>query len=178
MNTSQTPTSVLAEFNSLKPQIGRWAKENFDVERPELGIAEEAGELTHAVLKREQGIRSAANKKTMAEITDALGDAMIYMLHFAHLHQIPIGFSRVLALPDSEFAYLGLMHRASGNLILNLHTYGANHHILTVEWCLLFTTLWELSRLYELNLLTVTRETWEVVSKRNWRKHKHDGTTK
>lgn len=43
-----------------------------------LGVAEESGELCHAVLKYKQGIRGYDRAKTREEVADAIGDIMIY----------------------------------------------------------------------------------------------------
>lgn len=44
-----------------------------------IGATEELGELCHAWLKREQGIRGHEHD---AEARDAIGDVIIYLLHF------------------------------------------------------------------------------------------------
>lgn len=59
-----------------------WREANFPpdhrtTEMQALGIAEEAGELCHAVLKRVQGIRGTPEEH-LATIADALGDLFIY----------------------------------------------------------------------------------------------------
>lgn len=43
-----------------------------------LGVCEEAGELAHAVLKMEQGIRGDSEQHTK-EVVDAVGDIVIYL---------------------------------------------------------------------------------------------------
>lgn len=43
-----------------------------------LGVAEETGELSHAVLKMEQGIRGD-EEKHMLDAQDAIGDIVIYL---------------------------------------------------------------------------------------------------
>jgi NTP pyrophosphatase (non-canonical NTP hydrolase) len=49
------------------------------IELQALGVAEEIGELAHAVLKYKQGIRGYDFNKTQAEVADAIGDIFIYM---------------------------------------------------------------------------------------------------
>lgn len=59
-----------------------WLEHNFPHRRPEhqlLGLVEEIGELAHARLKREQGIRGAAEHWTAKE-KDAVGDILIFLL--------------------------------------------------------------------------------------------------
>jgi NTP pyrophosphatase (non-canonical NTP hydrolase) len=48
------------------------------IELQALGVAEEAGELCHAVLKYRQGIRGYDRMKTREEVADAIGDIFIY----------------------------------------------------------------------------------------------------
>ncbi len=173
----QNQTYILAKFTKLRDEIGQWAERNFDVHLPELGVAEEIGELTHAVLKREQKIRSAATKKTQAEIKDALADATIYMLHLAYMQKLTPNFIRELVPLDTEFTILGALHRASGNLILNLHHFKMQS-VTTVEWAVIFTHLWNFAALHNLHLLYMTKYVWTNVSKRNWRTYPINGLTK
>lgn len=68
-------------LNKLQPEIAAWRVKNF----PEsgmihqfMGMVEEMGELSHAILKDQQGIRGA----TELEAKDAVGDVLIYMINF------------------------------------------------------------------------------------------------
>ncbi len=173
----QNQTLILAEFTKLRDEIGVWADKNFDVHLPELGVAEEIGELTHAILKREQKIRGEVKKKTKAEIMDALGDATIYMLHLAYKQKLTPNFIRELSPLDTEFTILGALHRASGNLILNLHQFHMQS-VTTVEWAVTFTHLWNFAALHNLRLLNLTWSVWTKVSQRNWRTYPINGLTK
>lgn len=173
----QNRTSILAEFTYLRDQIGAWADANFDIHLPELGVAEEIGELTHAVLKREQKIRGEAEKKTNAEIKDALGDATVYMLHLAYIQKITPNFANELVPLDKEFPLLGAMHRSAGFIILKLHHFDGVFP-LVVEWSILFSNLWNFAALHDLHLLNLTKDVWADVSKRNWRKYPQNGLTK
>ena len=98
-------------LNNLQQEVGPWAEENFgdeqDIRRSMnargrkdsgeydpgadigalfcvLGVNEEAGELTHSVLKRAQGIRDDdPNVGPEAEM-DAVADIVIYLADFCH----------------------------------------------------------------------------------------------
>lgn len=78
--------SVISEVNEeLKP----WVEHNFPDSpawMPLLGAGEEIGELYHSFLKRAQGIRLEENHD--AKIRDAIGDIVIYLLHFCMLEGI------------------------------------------------------------------------------------------
>jgi len=54
---------------------------------PLLGIAEEVGELCHAFLKAEQGIRGTPEEHREAMI-DAVGDIMVYLADFCNRNNI------------------------------------------------------------------------------------------
>lgn len=77
----------MISLRELTQQVGMWAHLNFG-ERPMhqqvLGICEEAGELAHAQLKLEQGIRGTYEEH-IAEMKDALGDIMIYAMDLCYV---------------------------------------------------------------------------------------------
>jgi NTP pyrophosphatase (non-canonical NTP hydrolase) len=59
-----------------------WSKANFDNKKPYqpiLGATEEVGELAHAYLKMEQGIRGTKEEHTAA-MKDAVGDCVIFLM--------------------------------------------------------------------------------------------------
>ena len=60
-----------------------WVKHNFGDRHtwmPLVGLQEELGELSHAFLKKTQGIRT--NEDHDANMRDAVGDIVIYLLDF------------------------------------------------------------------------------------------------
>src|SRR6185503_13269547 len=77
----------------MQREVSEWVARNFDPNRPSwhplLGIQEEVGELSHAFLKRAQGIRGTAEQHTEG-IKDALADAIIYMLDFCNKEGIDL----------------------------------------------------------------------------------------
>lgn len=65
-----------------------WSRRNFGPKhgtgyRPLLGVIEEVGELAHAQLKQEQGIRGTFAEHHAAKI-DAAGDIAIYLMDYCH----------------------------------------------------------------------------------------------
>lgn len=67
----------------LQDEVGEWSRENFGDQpsyRPLLGAVEEVGELAHAHLKREQGIRT--NEDHRRKQLDAIGDIVIYLADY------------------------------------------------------------------------------------------------
>lgn len=80
----------------LEREVAAWQDRNFPntpAYRPLLGAVEELGELAHAHLKNEQGIRGTAAEHADAKL-DAVGDICIYLIHYARLS----GFSLATAI--------------------------------------------------------------------------------
>jgi NTP pyrophosphatase (non-canonical NTP hydrolase) len=68
----------------LQEKIRAWGEYNFPNAKPHqplLGAVEELGELAHAHLKAEQGIRGTP-EEWKAKKEDAIGDVVIYLLHY------------------------------------------------------------------------------------------------
>lgn len=79
------------QIEILQGEIAEWAKRNFgDPPAWEclLGLQEELGELSHAWLKRHQGIR--LNEDHEAGIKDAVGDIFIYLSDFCRRERISL----------------------------------------------------------------------------------------
>lgn len=72
-------------LNELQKEVKIWADRNFGTDRnhlhPLLGVAEEVGELNHAILKMEQGIRGSKSKHYV-EAKDAIGDIIVFLADF------------------------------------------------------------------------------------------------
>jgi NTP pyrophosphatase (non-canonical NTP hydrolase) len=70
----------------LQQESQKWRQHSFPPEHrtavlQALGICEESGELAHAVLKREQGIRGDDEQHSRDE-RDAVGDIVVYLAGF------------------------------------------------------------------------------------------------
>jgi NTP pyrophosphatase (non-canonical NTP hydrolase) len=75
------------EIKEMQRHHKHWVDHNFPNQKPHdalLGICEEAGELCHAHLKRDQGIRGMDPETYVEAASDALGDIFIYMLSYAN----------------------------------------------------------------------------------------------
>lgn len=72
-----------------------WRTQNFGSNIPPyqqlLGVIEEVGELAHAQLKYEQGIRGMDKEKYEREAKDAVGDLMIFLMGFCSIMGWDIG---------------------------------------------------------------------------------------
>lgn len=65
----------------LQTEQAVWSERNFgkhDYHHPLMGVVEEVGELHHAILKQEQGIRGTHAEHEEAA-KDAVGDIVIYL---------------------------------------------------------------------------------------------------
>lgn len=161
-------------LRDLQESLYDWQKYNFgdqDNERVLMGICEEAGELCHAHLKLEQGIRGAA-EDLEDEMRDAVGDIMIYTLNFLSGKGIPV--PAILARADVEATDNAAMIRKSVLAVFRLvgkivedPTMTRIRHMLTALLYLCALKGW--------NLEDVTRETWSSVAQRDWKKYPETG---
>ena len=74
---------IKGPIKQLQLRHRSWEFSNFPRHSPEnciFGMMEELGELTHAWLKHEQGIREYDEDKLEGEVEDAVGDIFFYML--------------------------------------------------------------------------------------------------
>jgi len=72
------------EIRDMQLEQAEWSKKNFPDSpsyHPLLGVVEEVGELCHAILKLEQGIRGKPEDHDLAG-QDAVGDTLIYLMDF------------------------------------------------------------------------------------------------
>ena len=72
-------------LNELQETMKPWVKHNFGdrpSHQPLLGVAEEVGELCHAHLKQEQGIRVNEDQENAGR--DAVGDILIYLADYCN----------------------------------------------------------------------------------------------
>lgn len=103
-NTLRTDLPPANTLHALQMEIGAWSRKNFGNQEskvtgnplyslaPLLGIVEELGELTHAVLKHHQGIRGMDDLDTYeAARDDAVADMLIYLCDFACREGFSIG---------------------------------------------------------------------------------------
>lgn len=77
---------------NLQIEISEWANRNFKdrlPHQPLLGIIEEVGELAHAHLKTEQGIRGTVEQHKLNKV-DAVGDIFIYLADYCTLNNISL----------------------------------------------------------------------------------------
>lgn len=106
----------IKSVQELQDEIKNWSLNNFGNQpsyRPLLGIGEEVGELNHAFLKTEQGIRTDENHRE--KMKDALGDIFIYMCDFAARENIDL-FTEIVRAWDKVKARNWKKYPDSGGL--------------------------------------------------------------
>jgi NTP pyrophosphatase (non-canonical NTP hydrolase) len=83
--STATALEIAQDLKELQLYMRQWQAHNFPDSpqwQPLLGVQEEVGELAHAFLKRSQGIRK--NEDHDANIKDAIGDIVIYLIDFCN----------------------------------------------------------------------------------------------
>lgn len=81
-------------LDSLQEEVAEWSERNFPdqpAENPLLGVGEEYGELTHAVLKDKQGIRLDESDVSLEAEMDAVGDMVIFLADFCSRRGYSLG---------------------------------------------------------------------------------------
>jgi NTP pyrophosphatase (non-canonical NTP hydrolase) len=77
-------------FDVFEDEVALWSRQNFPNNMPYhplLGLVEEVGELSHAFLKSEQGIRGT-KEEHHAAMVDAVGDILVYLADFCSRNNI------------------------------------------------------------------------------------------
>lgn len=184
----QTPIDY-ATFLALSSSVGEWGEANFgsttpeNVSDPALGFLEEIGELTHAILKKKQGIRGTPEEHDAAA-RDALGDMGIFLLHLWYREtkldpsiQMPYGaldgypeFPPSGNLPRSIRNALGRLARSAAELLMGDALFREEF---TERWPhayrLALDDCSHTAALLGVDFWPQVRDTWErIVSKRNW----------
>ena len=80
------------KLNEIQKETKEWTDYNFPNTpsyRPLLGVVEEVGELCHAHLKNEQGIRGTPEQWEAAK-KDAVGDILVYLLDYCSRENLNI----------------------------------------------------------------------------------------
>jgi NTP pyrophosphatase (non-canonical NTP hydrolase) len=83
------------EPSTLQNELHTWRQQNFpraDSAQQLLGVVEEVGELAHAVLKQQQGIRGD-DETHEAEVLDAIGDIQIFLAGFCSYRGIDMYYA-------------------------------------------------------------------------------------
>ena len=92
MDAGDLPGSTMSATQVL---LARWQSRQFGPANAQLlalGVAEETGELAHAILKAAQGIRGQDDREHHVEcVADAIADVAIYLTQLATLYRLDFG---------------------------------------------------------------------------------------
>lgn len=181
----------------LQSEVGRWAEKNFPASPPKhqvLGLVEELGELAHAHLKGEQGIRGSTEAHAAAA-RDAVADSYIFFMHactslgwasqellrsnspeeFQMTFAVPAGRSPI-AVTIKHLAQLveqlELAEGAATAIEKDAFLSGARAAALPY-----LSGLAAYCTQMNWSLQTILDETWPVVRARDWTKNRLDGGT-
>jgi NTP pyrophosphatase (non-canonical NTP hydrolase) len=84
----------MGQITDLQEEHREWLAHNFPNQQDHdglLGIIEEVGELAHAHLKHQQGIRSSSDRMVSnIKKVDALGDIFIYMMSYCNTNGLDL----------------------------------------------------------------------------------------
>jgi len=162
-------------FRNLQDEQAPWVLYNFGKRppwHPLIGIAEELGELLEAIsLERESN--------SVEEIKDAIADAIIFMADFCTLQHFDLetiyhnALKQHVLLPNGLLTYYGRLARSFLKKEQGIRGSSVDHerdmakHLTDLLVCLRQTGI-----VYRLSPLPVfTREVWERVRQRDWKKN-------
>lgn len=169
-------------LSEIAGQQREWSERNFPANtplEPLEGLWEEVGELAHARLKRRQAIRGTAEQHIEAE-RDAIGDIGIYLLDFAWRVGME-GIGNVVLEPSPYPAEVAFGEAA---MFLRIGCTVADMSVAFIGRCSgtdtdddelfdhvagLVAVLSSYCRSRGWDFMEILDETWERVSKRNWR---------
>jgi NTP pyrophosphatase (non-canonical NTP hydrolase) len=83
------------DFRQLQDHVSIWQEHNFPAAQPYqplLGALDELGELSHAHLKAEQGIRGTPAEHHAAKL-DAVGDVLVYLADYCNRNGLALEYA-------------------------------------------------------------------------------------
>ena len=162
-------------LQEIQSELKVWTEYNFGNPTPEvaiLGMIEELGELSHAILKEKQGIRQS---DFLADKKDAIADLTIYTLNYLNANdfkyygnQLSKSYLTECEILQDISVQIGMLdNEVSG---IEMFTNSGN-----IEY--LISLLKGLCNMFEIDFLTTVNEVWEQVKLRDWKKYPKDGRT-
>lgn len=170
---------------ALINDVGAWAEKNFgELRAPELGIVEEIGEAAHAELKHYQRIRGFDKLETFQDaFTDSLGDAMIFLCDWCHIHNAYFQFSQIKMVGGKNWAVEGfpsiMQHLLQATSALFSPTVGLGDVAFASQVANRITqglSYWACK--YDFDLPLIVSATWVSVSGRDWKSNPIEGNAK
>ena len=193
-------TNDIDRLQKVIPEVKEWTERNFPLSviyDPAVGLLEEVGELSHAILKRYQGIRT--NEDHIADGIDAVGDCTVYILHMVSLSDSfdwaklksyyedmqPKGKERSVNHPYRGSLALAFDERGmdpgiglalqsgieTGRLLHNINIYGKcvfNGAGTIRQLAYVLTVLDMIAKQFDSLMIDCLEVTWKQVKKRDW----------
>lgn len=158
------------DFTQLQAEHKQWCGRNFPNQKAHhclLGMIEELGELSHAQLKMEQGIR--VNEDHVAVRKDSIADLALYLIGFCNFYGVSLGIATLPEFPwDVQSILLSMPRQVHKVCISN----DDNRRVHAIN---LLNDLSILSFNIDVNFEQNLLDTWEQVKQRNWTKNKETG---
>ncbi len=170
----------MKSLKELSDEIGEWAeKQLWSYQAPYLGFAEEIGELTHLILKKNQGIRPVPDFE--AEVRDAVADAGVYLLHWYYMAKKEPVYDKwsveVTARDWEKERVLGELFVQGGMLIIYTKTNGYDFNLALLSAQTALNYLRVISVQLGFDFQEQLEATWGEVSKRDWTRFPKNGMT-
>jgi NTP pyrophosphatase (non-canonical NTP hydrolase) len=162
------------DFTKIQAEHKEWSAKNFPDQKAHhclLGMIKEVGELAHAQLKLEQGIR--VNEDHIAARRDAIADIALYLIGFCNYNKIDLGVLICTNQFVIDLSPVQVMQSLCHNLFdMQIGSSWFNKKVRCLE---ILSTLdlfcYNIGIDFEQNIL----DTWEQVKKRDWTKNKVNG---
>lgn len=157
-------------FGELRDQVGKWSQHNFGDQlphRPAMGIVEELTELSEAL-----------DEKDVTKVLDAVGDIVIYMADYYYRRGWDFSATWVGRLPSDSGSIIHLIGRLCHSHLKgeqNIRGGSEKHDAeVRVTCSYILGHLDTICTFMDRDLVGVVQETWDVVSKRDWKKNPTD----
>ena len=160
-------------LQEIQSELKVWTEFNFGKQTPDipiLGMIEELGELSHAILKEKQGIRTS---DFLADKKDAIADLTIYALNYLNANDFEYDGNQPSKSYLTECEILQDISVQIGMLDTEVNDIEMFINSGNIED--LISLLRGLCNMFEIDFLTTVNEVWEQVKLRDWKKYPKDG---
>ena len=162
-------------LNEIQSELKVWTEYNFGKQTPDipiLGMIEELGELSHAILTEKQGIRQS---DFLADKKDAIADLTIYALNYLNAQDLEYDDNQPSKSYLTECDILQDISVQIGMLDVEVNDIEMFTNSDNIED--LISLLRGLCNMFNINFITTVNEVWEKVKLRDWKKYPKDGRT-
>lgn len=165
-------------------EVGQWADQqpwglgDKPAHAPDYGCLEEFGEMMHCILKNIQKIRGFEVPEFFhAQVTDAIGDFMVYLSHWCHMHKCYYTFrekSQVSDLEEIRPTLGQLLIALSQMLVFSKEILNAPSVAGSIA-TRVAQLMQAIAQFVGTDIEVALAVTWDKVKQRNWNKDKMKG---